>query len=96
MRIDPADFAIGAAEGVGEQLFRNKGRYAGAAVAGSTMVAATVAFGPWAGLSLGLLAGQATEFGVHRMESAMLRRKETKVAAMNTSTRNARRDSWDD
>jgi hypothetical protein len=94
VRIDPADFAIGAAEGVGSHIYRNKGRYTGAAVAGTTMVVATVACGPWAGLAIGLLAGQATEYGVNKAASKIIRRKESKVAALNKSY--DRRESWDD
>lgn len=94
--MDPTDFAVGAAEGVGEHIYRNKGRYAGAAVAGATMVAVTVALGPLAGLAIGLLVGQATEYGVNKVESAIIQRKEAKQAALNKSTQNDRRGSWDD
>jgi hypothetical protein len=96
VRIDPADFAVGATEGAGAYLYKNKGRYAGAAVAGATMVAATVALGPWAGLAIGLLAGQATEFGVDKVESALLHRKEEKLEELNRPTQNNRQGSWDD
>lgn len=96
VRIDPADFAVGATSKAGKYLYKNKGRFAGAAVAGTTMVAATVVLGPWAGITLGLLAGQVTEFGMNKVESSMIRRKERRLELLNKPTQQVKNGSWND
>ncbi len=60
VKVDPVDFAIGAAEETGKYLDSNKGRFLGVAVGCVATVALSIIITPWAGIGVGLLAGQGT------------------------------------
>ncbi|KAG7359120.1 glutamate-cysteine ligase [Nitzschia inconspicua] len=62
VKVDPADFVVGATEETEKYLDRNKARFVGATVGCVATITLSVFFTPWVGVGAGLLAGQGTTY----------------------------------
>jgi hypothetical protein len=76
IKVDPADFVVGATEETGKYLDRNKARFAGAAVGCVATVTLSVFLSPMGGLGAGLLVGQGTTMLIIYAEKKIRGKKE--------------------
>eukprot|EP00797_Seminavis_robusta_P029067 Sro579_g170010.2 (342) ;mRNA; f:40638-41663 len=68
VQLDPLDFAVGAAYGIGTYANTNKARFTGATLAAFTAIGLTVAFGPLPAIAAGVVVGASTELALVELE----------------------------
>ena len=74
--IDAFDFAVGAAEGIGNYAKNNKAKFAGGTVAAATMIGTAVIVGPAVSILIGIGAGASTEWLVRKAEDRFEKKKQ--------------------
>ena len=72
--LDGIDFAVGAAEGIGNYAKNNKAKFAGGTVGAATMIAA-IPLGPIACIIIGIGAAATTEFVIRKAEDKFEKKK---------------------
>eukprot|EP00797_Seminavis_robusta_P014874 Sro223_g091410.2 (343) ;mRNA; f:51042-52070 len=68
VQLDPLDFAVGAAYGIGTYANTNKARFMGATLAAFTAIGLTVALGPLPAIAAGIVVGSSTELALVELE----------------------------
>ena len=84
VQLDPIDFVVGAGHNTATYANENKARFAGAYTATAVMIATTVFLGPIGGIAAGIVAGAATEAGVHFVEDQMFKKAQPEEEAMES------------